>query len=182
MRLNFCGAMALATLHRCAAPAATQSRSLLAPLYLVASGVRSLLMADGVGLPPRFFHWTVDQFLEVFNPPNAVVGPSPVVGLNLPHTRSFCTQLAGFSLQRHMFAIFGNIQSLITLFVRAEHHSGADVTTLMSRIVPWLPHLLACKCDKSIKLRNHTPVSLPAKLLVLQPLNFFNRVNEAPSS
>ena len=25
----------------------------------------------------RFFHWTVDQFLEVFNPPNAVVRLSP---------------------------------------------------------------------------------------------------------
>ena len=25
----------------------------------------------------RFFHWTVDQFLEVFNPPNAVVRIRP---------------------------------------------------------------------------------------------------------
>jgi hypothetical protein len=28
----------------------------------------------------RWFHWTVDQFMEVFNPPNAEVGPESQKG------------------------------------------------------------------------------------------------------
>ena len=31
----------------------------------------------------RFFHWTVDQFLEVFNPPNAVVSSLPFCNSSL---------------------------------------------------------------------------------------------------